>query len=72
MLHIKNKLTYAFSFEDCIPKEITFGVAYNFQWGLCNEFYYGECGRHLNVRIREHIGTSTLTKKEVKLKGSAH
>ena len=31
----------------------------------------GECVRHLNVRIGEHIGISPLTKKKVKPKGSA-
>ena len=33
--------------------------------------YYGECVRHLNLRIGEHIGISSLNKKKVKLKGSA-
>ena len=32
----------------------------------CNEYYYDECVRHLNVRIGEHIITSPLTKKKVK------
>ena len=39
---------------------------------ICNETYYGECVRHLNVRIREHIRIgSLLAKKKVKPKGSA-
>ena len=33
-------------------------------------YYYGECVRHLNVKIGEHIGISPLTKKKVELKGS--
>ena len=36
-----------------------------------SESCYGECVRHLNVRIEEHIGISLLTKKKVKPKGSA-
>ena len=32
--------------------------------------YYGECVRHLNLRIGEHIGISPLNKKKVKPKGS--
>ena len=32
--------------------------------GLCNQSFCGECVRHLNVRIGEHIGISLLTKKE--------
>ena len=34
-------------------------------------FYYGECMRHLNVRIGEHIGISPLTSKQVKPKNSS-
>ena len=68
---IQNKLANAFRFKDRIPKEITSGVIYKFQCGLCNESYHGECVRHLTVRIGEHIGISPLTKKKVKPKGSA-
>ena len=45
----QNKLVKAFRFKDRIPKELTSGVVYKFQCGLCNEFYYGECVRHLNL-----------------------
>ena len=38
--------------------------------GLCNESFYGECVRHINVRNAEHIGISSLTKNKVKSKGS--
>ena len=67
----QNKLAKAFRFKDHIPNELASGVVYKFQCGLCNESYYGECVRHLNVRIREHIGISPLTRKKVKPKGSA-
>ena len=67
----QNKLAKAFRFKDRIPKELKSGVVYKFQCGLCNESYYGECVRHLNVRIGEHIGISPLTRKKVKPKGSA-
>ena len=67
----QNKLAKAFRFKDRIPKELASGVVYKFQCGLCNESYYGECVRHLNVRIGEHIGISPLTRKKVKPKGSA-
>ena len=65
------KLAKAFHFKDRIREELTYGVVYKFQCGLCNESYYGECVRHLDVRIGEHIGISTLTRKKVKPKGSA-
>ena len=71
MFKRQNKLAKAFRFKDRITKELTSGVVYKFQCGLCIESYYGECVRHLNVRIGEQIGISPLTKKKVKLKGSA-
>ena len=67
----QNKLAKTFHFIDRIPKELTSGVVYKFQCELCNESYYGECVRHLHIRIGEHIGISPLTKKKVKPKGSA-
>ena len=71
MFKSQNELAKPFRFKDHIPKELTSGVVYKFQCGLCNESYYGECARHLNVRIGEHIGISPLTRKKVKPKGSA-
>ena len=55
--------TYGFSIKDQIPKGPTSGVAYKFHCELCNKSYYGECVRHLNLRIDEHTGISSLTKK---------
>ena len=65
------KLAKAFHFKDRISKKLTSGVIYKFQCGFCNESYYGECVRHLNVRIGEHIRISPFTKKKAKPKGSA-
>ena len=67
MFKSQNKLSKAFCFKDCIHEELT----YKFQCGLCNESYYGECVRHVNVRIVEYIGISPLTKKKVKPKRSS-
>ena len=67
----KKKLTKAFLFKDCTPKELTSGVVYKFQCGLCNESYYDECVRRLNVRIGGHIEITPLTKNKVEPKGSA-
>ena len=52
----QSKLANGFRFKDRIPKELTSVVVYKFQRGHCNESYYGKCVRHLDVRIREHIG----------------
>ena len=68
---LQNKLVKAFRFKDRFPKELISVAIYKFQCGLCNESYYSEYVRHLNVRIGEHIGISPLTKKKVKPKGSA-
>ena len=65
------KLSSVFRFKDCVPKELTSGVIYKFQCGLCNETYYGETVRHLDVRSGEHIGISPLTNKKVKAKESS-
>ena len=67
----QNKLANTFCFKDQIPKELTSGVFYKFQSGLCTESYYSGCIRHVNVAIGEHIGISPLTKGKVKAKGSA-
>ena len=67
----KNKLAKTFCLKYRIPKELTPAIVYKFECGLCNESYYGEYVRHLNVRIGEHIGISPLIKKKVKPMGSA-
>ena len=56
----QSKLAKAFRFKDSIPKGLTSAVVQKFQCGLCNKSYYGECIRHLNVRIGEDIRISTL------------
>ena len=70
MFKNKTRLGNNFHFKDQIPKGLTCCVVYIFQCGLCNESYYGECVRHLDVRIGEHIGISPITKKQVKPKSS--
>ena len=71
MFQNKTRLGNNFHFKDQIPKDLTSGVVYKFQCGLCNESYYGECLRHLNVRIGEHIGIRPPTRKQVKPKNSS-
>ena len=65
----KNKagLSNTFHFKDRSSKDLTSGVIYKFQWGLCNTPYYDEFVRHLNIRIGEHTGISPFTKKQVKV-----
>ena len=67
----KTRLGNNFHFKDRIPNDLNSGVVHKFQYGLCSESFYGECVRHLNVGIGEHIGISPLTKKQVKPKNSS-
>ena len=66
----KTRLVNSSHFKDQIAIDLISGDVYKFQCGLCNESYYAECIRHLNVRIGEHIAISPLTKKKVKSKNS--
>ena len=63
MLKNKDILGNNSYFKDWILKDFVSGVVCKFQRGLCNESYYGQCIRHLDIRIDEHIGISPLTKK---------
>ena len=56
----KIKLGNKIHLNDQIPRDLTSGVVCKFQCGLCNESHYGECVRHLNVRIGGHILNSWL------------
>ena len=50
-------------FKDPFPQILTSGMFCKFQCGLCSEFYYGECVRHLAIRSGEQTGISPLSKK---------
>ena len=62
----QTRLSNSFRYKDPIPKDLIPGVAYKFQCGLCNESYYGESIRYLDIGSGEHIGVSPLTGKKVK------
>ena len=64
----QNKLCNNFHFQDPVPQIPTSGVVFMFQYGLCNESYYGECVGHLAVRSGEHISISPLTNERVQLR----
>ena len=53
MLKNKARLGNNFHFKGPILKDLTPGVVYKFQRGLCNESYYGEWVRHVNIEIGE-------------------
>ena len=60
------RLSNSFRYKDPILKDLISGVVYKFQSGLCNESYYGESIRHLDIGSGEHIGVSPFTGKKVK------
>ena len=61
----QTRLSHSFRYKDPIPKDLISGVVYKFQCSLCNESYYGESIRHLDIRSGKHIGLSPLTGKKV-------
>ena len=46
-----------------MPEDLLSGFVYKFNCGLCNESYYDEIIRDLDIRSGEHIGVSDLTEK---------
>ena len=68
----QTNLSNSFRFKDPISKDLISGIVYKFQCHLCNECYYGESIRHLDIRSGEHISVSPFTGKKVKpIKNSA-
>ena len=57
-----------FHLKNFIHNDLNSGVLCKFQCGLCHESYYGECVRHLNVRIGGHIGSHHLSKFKLSLR----
>ena len=71
----QNKLANLFVLKTAFPKNLDLLSFINSVDSAINTMLfilrYGECARHLNVRIAEHIGISPLTKVKVKPKGGA-
>ena len=63
----QTKLSNSFRYKDPIPKDFISGVVYKLQCGLCNESYYSESIRRLDMRSGKHIGVSSITGKKIKL-----
>ena len=54
-------------FKNRIVKDLTSGAICKFKCELYNECCYGECVRHLNVRIGQHIGYHHIPKRKLSL-----
>ena len=65
----KTRIGNNFHFKDWSPKDLTSGVVYKFQCGLCNESYYGGCVWDTWMPISSSV--SPLTKKEVMPKNNS-
>ena len=63
---MSNQAFQFFRLKDPVYKDLISGVVNKFQCGLCNESYYGESIRHLDIRSGEHIGVSPITGKKIK------
>ena len=63
---MRRKASQFFPLQRTYTQNLIFGVVYKFQCDLCNESYYAESIRHLDIRSGEHIGVSPLTEKNVK------
>ena len=59
----KDQIRQQLRFKDGIPKDLTSVVVYEFYRAHCNESYYRECVRHLNVEIGKNIGILRCSKK---------
>ena len=62
----RTRLSNSFRYKDPIPKDLISGVVYKFQCGVCNDSYYGESVRHLDIKSGECIGASPFTVRKVK------
>ena len=62
------RISNFFRFKDEVPFNLRSNVVYKFSCGRCNATYYGETCRHLNIRVGEHSGVSSLTGKKSKAK----
>ena len=60
------RFSNSFPFKEPITNDLIFRIVYKFRCGPCNESYYGESIRHLDMRSGEHIGVSSLTGNNVK------
>ena len=61
-LKCQTRLSNSFRYKDPIHKDLI-SVS---EYGLCNESFYGETIRLLDIRSGERIGVSPLTGKKIK------
>ena len=61
-----NRLRNYFSFKDVVPEPLPSCRIYNFTCGSCNASYTGKTFRHMKVRVSEHQGVSSRTRKHLK------
>lgn len=62
----QRKLSNSFRYRDPTPNNLVSDDVYKFPCRLCNESYYGESFRHLDIWSREHISVLPLTEKKIK------
>ena len=61
-------MSNSFCYKDPTQKDLISGVVYKFQCGLCNESYYGQSTRHLDVRSGEYKYVTSYWKERKTVK----
>ena len=67
-----NKMESLFKYKDTLPDSLRANVVYKFKCGGCNATYVGQTGRHLHIRIHEHLGVSSITGNQIKTSSSIY
>ena len=62
----KNKFKNYFRVKDLVPETLRSNRFYKFKCGSCKASCVGKTDRHMKVRVSEHQGVSTRTRKPVK------
>ena len=63
LVNCQTRLSNSFHYQDLVPKDLVSAVVYEFQYGLCNESYYGKSIRHLDIGFAEYIDVSPLMER---------
>ena len=59
----QTRLSNSLRYKDPVPKYLISAVVYKLQCGLCNESYYGESIKHLDIRSGEYVGVSLFLER---------
>ena len=55
-----------FKYKDTLLDCLRANVSYKFKCGGSYATYVGQTGRHLHIRVHEHLGKSSITGNQIK------